>query len=132
VPYTLEYSAVFGDTMSHAATVNTGRFDIVRLSMAVAKFIDWKKSGIISPPPFTDDKWSGYRPDGTVFQPYVSGKYRHCHLDICGTEPLLAYRQWDADQRIRLICITSHREMFQRNESGFFQKFGSLGPGRQI
>jgi hypothetical protein len=132
VPYAIEYSPEFGPSMMRAATINAGRFDVVGLSMAIAKFVEWKRAGGSPPPPFTDDKWSGRRPDGVEFRPYIRGNFRHCHLDLDGTDPLLAYRQWDDEQRIYLVCITSHREMFHGAERRFYRLYSSLGSGRRI
>lgn len=130
--YTIEYSAVFSDSMMRAATMSAGHFNMVDLSIAVAKFVEWKRSGGNGRGIFTGDKWSGDRPDGTEFKPYKSDCYRHCHLDLYGTEPLLAYRQFEKNQHVYMVCITSHKEIFNKNEPAFYAKHKSLGRGKII
>lgn len=129
MPYTIERCGLFADSIRRAMN----SFDPMLISMRISEFVLWKRAGGHgSGGPFTDDKWSGYRPDGTIFQPYVSGKVRHCHMDLSGTEPLIAYRQFDTEQRIVMLCITSHREMFHGNEPTFWRRYKAQNQGHII
>lgn len=119
----LEQGKDFADSLRSAMV----RWEPVVVARRLATFVDWKMTGIPPRVPFSADKWSGRRPDGTMFEAYVQGRFRHCHLDIEGTEPLSEYRQFDAEApaRLVLVCITTHREMFGGNERAWMRRYFS-------
>lgn len=117
--YTVEQSDIFDDSLRAAARL----YPPLKLIDRILAFIRWKDAGSDEAAcPFSADKPSGHRPNGTDFSKYINAGIRHCHLDLVGTEPLLAYRQFEAERRILMLCVTSHAEMFEGNEKHFFKR----------
>lgn len=88
-----------------------GRYSPEELADRIETFVIWKKTG--GPCPFSADKASGRIGGRVVFSAYRDAGFHHCHLDIKGTEPLLAYRLFLSERRIVLLCITDHKAMFE-------------------
>lgn len=108
-------------------------YDPLALAMRIAAFITWKRSGGHGRLA-TGDKPSGYDPTGTtiIHAPYVSHGIHHFHMDLNGTEPLLAYRLDAKLCEITLICLTTHRAMFHQNERSWMKRYGGTWRKRSL
>lgn len=110
---------------SFAAAIQS--YDALAVARRVTEFVAWKRGG---PAPLTTaDKPSGYLPDGGVFAEYVSLGMHHFHMDLVGTEPLLAYIVEGED--LTLVALTSHRRMFHGNERQWLRAHRASWGARQ-
>ena len=125
---TIEISDIFDESLI-AAGLRYGGVTLV--ARAVSRFIDWKVAGSPLPCPFSADKLSGTRDDGTIFQRFRTLNLRHCHFDLRRADPMIVYREFNGGDRILLLCVTDHPEMFG-NEKGFWHKVKGLTRGRHL
>ena len=103
-PLRIEISEIYDASFKAAADKHGGVMPVARVAV---KFARWKQDQAAPPCPFSDDKQSGTRSDGTVFAPYRNLGLRHCHLDITGADPMIAYRLFPDDgngDRLLMLC----------------------------
>lgn len=124
MPPRIEESDIFDASMAGMAMRYGGH---LRLAGKVLQFIRWQQGG--GPCPFSADKQSGVRGDGTVFAKFRDLNLRHCHLDIDQADPMLAYRVFPGEDRILMLCVTDHRQMFG-DERAFWKRVKGLTRGK--
>ena len=110
-------------------SIKESKFDQIKLEDHVKSFIEWKKFNIIPYIPFKVDKSSSQDDQGKVFKPYARNQYRHCHCGFkLNGDPLIVYRVLN-DGTIRIICVTTHDEMFNKNKrDNFIKKYNNEFP----
>jgi len=92
------------------------------LSNRIDQFVIWKSTGIKQGIDFKD-KSSEKDSNGVVFKPYKINQFRHCHTGLKPNgDPLIVYRLCNGGDTIKLVCISTHDEMFEKTRRDFFVK----------
>jgi hypothetical protein len=110
---------------SFAAAYNVSTTQIMR---DIFMFTRFKEEHPTTPWPMKSaDKPSGMG-RGRPYNPYLDNNVYHCHLDYKRGDPLLVYRAFPAEMKIRILCITDHTAMFGNNRDEFVRQYASELP----
>jgi hypothetical protein len=110
----IKYDDYFWKSVKDICLVN--KYDDIRVLSLVKIFETHKATETPLPEQhFRVDKKSGKNKNNDIFKPYHLNNIYHCHLGIKNNgDPLLVYKKENND--IKLICLTTHHEMFNLKE----------------
>jgi hypothetical protein len=76
---------------------------------------------------YGEDKPSWRNGEGRLVAAYRDDGFRHCHLAVVGSDPILAYRAIASDHLV-MVCVTTHQAMFKRDKRSFVRAYAAHFP----
>ena len=76
---------------------------------------------------YGDDKPSWYNREGRLIDAFRDDNFHHCHLSVIDADPILACAVI-APGHLVMVCITTHRAMFQGDRRVFLRKYAAHFP----